>query len=107
MLKRRKYDVSAHFSPSGWVTHFGVVCSVAEGKDVAEALIRIAERGEAVESTGLLGGCDLLVMATHGRSGLQRWVMGSVTERVLGATKLPLLIVHPCPSDRAPCLGGR
>ncbi len=87
--------------------HLGVVCSVAEGKDVAEALIRIAERGEAAESTGLLGGGDLLVMATHGRSGLQRWVMGSVTQQVLGATNLPLLIVHPCPSDREPCLGGR
>src|SRR3981081_820745 len=39
--------------------------------------------------------CDLIVMATHGRGGLQRWVMGSVTERVLGATKLPLLIIRP------------
>ena len=82
--------------------HFGVVCSIAEGKDVAEALIRLAEHGEAMESTGLLGGCDLLVMATHGRSGLQRWIMGSVTERVLEATKLPLLIVHACRSDEAP-----
>jgi len=82
--------------------HFGVVCSIAEGKDVAEALIRLAEHGEAMESTGLLGGCDLLVMATHGRSGLQRWMMGSVTERVLEATKLPLLIVHACRSDEAP-----
>jgi len=82
--------------------HFGVVCSIAEGKDVAEALIRLAEHGEAMESTGLLGSCDLLVMATHGRSGLQRWIMGSVTERVLEATKLPLLIVHACRSDEAP-----
>ncbi len=89
---------------SGKVTdlHFGVVCSIAEGKDVAEALIRMAENGEAMESTGLLGSCDLLVMATHGRSGLQRWMMGSVTERVLGATKLPLLIVHVCRSDEVP-----
>ena len=89
---------------SGKVTdlHFGVVCSIAEGKDVAEALIRVAENGEAAESTGLLGSCDLLVMATHGRDGLQRWVMGSVTERVLEATKLPLLIVHACRSDEVP-----
>lgn len=89
---------------SGKVTdlHFGVVCSIAEGKDVAEALIRMAENGEAMESTGLMGSCDLLVMATHGRSGLQRWMMGSVTERVLEATKLPLLIVHACRSGKVP-----
>jgi hypothetical protein len=39
--------------------------------------------------------CDLIAMATHGRGGLQRWVMGSMAERVLGATKLPLLIIRP------------
>ncbi|HET8852401.1 MAG TPA: universal stress protein [Ktedonobacteraceae bacterium] len=82
--------------------HLGVVCSVTAGEDVADALIRIAEQGEAVESTGLMGSCDLLVMATHGRSGWQRWTMGSVTERVLGATRLPLLIVRTCPPDKIP-----
>jgi len=34
-------------------------------------------------------------MATHGRGGIERLAMGSVTESVLGATKLPLLIVRP------------
>ena len=89
---------------SGNITHLrvGVVCSIAEGKDVAEALIRIAEHGEALESTGLLGSCDLLVMATHGLSGMQRLVMGSVTERVLQATKLPILIVRACRSHQVP-----
>ena len=32
---------------------------------------------------------------THGRGGLERWMMGSVTEHVLNATKLPVLIVRP------------
>jgi nucleotide-binding universal stress UspA family protein len=36
-----------------------------------------------------------IAMATHGRSGLRRWALGSITERVLGATHLPLLIVRP------------
>ena len=40
-------------------------------------------------------GCDAIALATHGRSGPARWVMGSVTERVLGTTTLPLLIVRP------------
>ena len=38
-------------------------------------------------------------MATNGRSGLQRWVMGNVTEGVLAKTRLPLLVVRPV--DRA------
>ncbi|MDQ2903366.1 MAG: universal stress protein, partial [Chloroflexota bacterium] len=41
--------------------------------------------------------CDVIALAIHGRSGLERWVRGSVTERLLGATKLPLLIVRPAP----------
>lgn len=38
---------------------------------------------------------DMLAMATHGRTGLQHLLMGSVTEHVLGTTDLPLLIVRP------------
>ena len=37
----------------------------------------------------------MIAMATHGRGGLKRLVMGSVTEHLLGATRLPLLIVRP------------
>ena len=72
-----------------------VTWSVAVDTDVASALIRVAENGEDAEGAGVFGGCDLIAMATHGRGGMQRWEMGSVTERVLGATKLPILIVRP------------
>jgi nucleotide-binding universal stress UspA family protein len=40
----------------------------------------------------------LLAMATHGRSGITRWVWGSITERVVQKTRLPLLLVHPVKS---------
>ncbi len=60
--------------------------------DVASALVKMAEHGEVEDGTA---GCDLLAIATHGRSGLQRWVVGSIAERVLGSTTRPLLIVRP------------
>jgi nucleotide-binding universal stress UspA family protein len=69
--------------------------SVATGKDVADTLIKAAETGEDAEGTRVFGGCDLIVLATHGREGLERWRLGSVTESILGATKLPVLIVRP------------
>ncbi|MDQ2905456.1 MAG: universal stress protein [Chloroflexota bacterium] len=72
-----------------------VTWSVAVDTDVAAALIRLAENGEDAEGAGVFGGCDIIAMATHGHGGVQRWAMGSITERVLGATKLPLLIVRP------------
>lgn len=69
--------------------------SVAANLDIAAALIRVAENGEDAEGAGIFGGCDLVAMATHGAGGVSRWVMGSVTERVLHATKLPVLVVRP------------
>jgi nucleotide-binding universal stress UspA family protein len=41
---------------------------------------------------------DLLVMATHGRSGIRRWVYGSVTEKCLHNTACAMLVVRP-PAD--------
>jgi nucleotide-binding universal stress UspA family protein len=40
-------------------------------------------------------GIDLVVMATHGRTGLRRWVYGSVTEKVLRKARCATLIVRP------------
>jgi len=72
-----------------------ITWSVAVDTDVARAIIRLAENGEDTEGAGVFGGCDVIAMATHGYSGLQRWAMGSITQRVLSATKLPLLVVRP------------
>ncbi len=63
-----------------------VTTSVSVNNDVAEVLVEKSE--QAIEPF------DLLAMATHGYGGLERWVMGSITERVLHHTKLPLLVVH-------------
>lgn len=38
--------------------------------------------------------CDLIVMATHGRSGIARAFLGSVTERVLRASTVPVLVTR-------------
>lgn len=38
--------------------------------------------------------CDLIVMGTHGRTGVQRLLMGSVTERVLRASTIPIVAVR-------------
>jgi len=46
-------------------------------------------------------GVDLIVIASHGRSGISRWVMGSVADRVLRSACVPVLMI------RAPgCVAG-
>ena len=72
-----------------------VTWSVVLDTDVARAIVRVAENGEDAEGAGAFGGCELIAMSTHGRGGLHRLAMGSVTERVLHTTKRPLLIIRP------------
>jgi nucleotide-binding universal stress UspA family protein len=72
-----------------------VTWSVAVDMDVAGGILRVAESGDDTEGAGVFGGCDVIAIATHGRTGLAHWTIGSITERVLSAAKLPLLIVRP------------
>jgi nucleotide-binding universal stress UspA family protein len=40
---------------------------------------------------------DLLVLGTHGRTGLEHALMGSIAERVVRRARCPVLTVHPAP----------
>lgn len=63
----------------------GLRCTIAVRQgDVADEIIRYC--GEV--------GRTLVVMSTHGRSGLGRWVYGSVTDRVLRYADVPVLLVR-------------
>jgi len=78
--------------------------SVATDSDVAQGLIGVAEKGEISYGTAIAGGCDLIAMTTHGRGGIQDWTLGTVAERVLSGTKLPVLIVRPQEKKSLPSL---
>ena len=39
-------------------------------------------------------GMDLIAMSSHGRTGLGRWVFGSVTDKVVHAGDIPVLVVR-------------
>jgi len=65
-----------------------VTTHVLDGSIEAELEALIAETG-----------ADLVVMGTHGRSGLNRYLVGSVAERVLRTSSVPVLAVGPDESD--------
>jgi nucleotide-binding universal stress UspA family protein len=98
MLKAKTYmqSVVEHLreGPIGKL-NLTITWSVALGDDVADTIIQAVEIGEDAGSWGIPERCDMIAMATHGLAGLQHWVLGSVTERVLSATRLPLLVVRP------------
>ncbi len=98
-----------------------VTWEVLAGVDVADTLVTIAEgqrhtrRAEGQETVRTSAAepvarqnrrapafppeaseeFTLLAMATHGRTGVLRWVWGSITERVIHKTTLPVLLVRP------------
>ena len=47
---------------------------------------------QAIIATAEDKGCDLIVMSSHGRSGLSMLLIGSVTNKVLTQTKIPVLV---------------
>ncbi len=66
---------------------FRVMTQVADGL-VPEVILDGAERLHT----------DLIAMSTHGRTGLARFLIGSVADRVIHACKTPVLIVRPFPA---------
>lgn len=61
---------------------------LAEGDPAAE-IIRVAAAQD----------CQLIVLGTHGRTGLDRLLMGSVAEQVMRRAACPVLTVKPPPSS--------
>ena len=66
--------------------HHGVEVNLAHEIDTspAEAIIRTAKLKE----------CDLIVMSSHGRRGIQKMLLGSQTSEVLVKTQIPVLVVR-------------
>ena len=58
--------------------------SVIEGRSIYQSILGAAESVNA----------DLVVMGSHGRRGLQKLVLGSVTTQVLAHANLPVLVVR-------------
>ncbi len=61
-----------------------VATVVTSGFDAASEIMELSKKVES----------DLIVMSTHGRSGLGRWVFGNVAEKVVRYGQTPVLLVH-------------
>jgi nucleotide-binding universal stress UspA family protein len=70
----------------------------------AHTTMRLGEPAEEILALADEIPADLLVMATHGRSGLDRVVLGSVAERVTRRSRIPVILLRP---DHHPAVGFR
>ncbi|MBS1251776.1 MAG: Universal stress protein F [Anaerolineales bacterium] len=66
----------------------------AKGLSVHKAAVEPGAVAETIIDYTHEAGVDYIVMSTHGRSGLRRWVYGSVADRVLRGADAPVLLVR-------------
>jgi nucleotide-binding universal stress UspA family protein/predicted transcriptional regulator len=65
-----------------------------------EILAEMGDPADIIVTTGSTAGADLIVMATNGRRGFSRLLLGSVAERVLRQSTCPVLTVRYSPAQR-------
>lgn len=85
----KQWDDAAHaltekIKADGAAQGVTVLPVLAKSDLVAEAIIAAAKKHE----------CDLIVMASHGRKGLQRMLLGSETQHVLTHSHIPVLVLR-------------
>jgi nucleotide-binding universal stress UspA family protein len=66
----------------------------AKGVKLKTAVVRSDLVAESILATARKYKCDLLVMASHGRKGIKRVLMGSETQQVLTHSHLPVLVLR-------------
>ncbi len=76
-------DLSASLAKEG----FNSKIMVREGP-IAETILAVAEEVKA----------DVIAMSTHGRSGMRRWLMGSIADRVINHSHVPVMLIRPSES---------
>jgi nucleotide-binding universal stress UspA family protein len=85
----------------------GEVAAAAAEADVAcETAVLHGHPHEQITEYATEHGVDLVVMGTHGRHGVQRFLLGSVTERVVRTSSVPVLTVRGEATDIEPPDGG-
>ena len=69
---------------------------ILEAKGViTEKVVITGKPAEEIISYAQTTGIDLIIMSTHGRSGVSRWVLGSVADKIIRHSDIPILLNHP------------
>lgn len=61
------------------------VSVVTQDGAVPDTILAVAEETHA----------DMIAMSTHGRTGVKRWLMGSVADKVVHHAHIPVMLIHP------------
>jgi len=68
--------------------------TAAKGLTVKAVTVKSDLVSEAIIATAKKHKCDLIVMASHGRKGVKRLLLGSETQQVLTHSHIPVLVLR-------------
>jgi len=92
----KKLDIVAQSSEAGARKYLaGITASLVEEGINTESVVASGKPAEQVVIFAKRNSIDLIVMATHGRSGVSRRPYGSVAEMVMRTSSVPILVVMP------------
>ncbi len=83
-----------------WATHGQAVVDAvvksakAKGLEAKAVVVKSDLVSEAIIATAKKNKCDLIVMASHGRKGIKRLLLGSETQQVLTHSHIPVLVLR-------------
>jgi len=60
---------------------------------IAEAVVIEGDPSQMIMDYARKSGVDLIIMSTHGKSGISRWVFGSVADKIVHHSPIPVLII--------------
>ena len=61
------------------------VTGITKDGPVPDTILEVAEETHA----------DMIAMSTHGRTGVSRWLMGSVADKIVHHAHIPVMLIHP------------
>lgn len=88
-------------APSTEHLRLNVTYSTIADADAAARILMVTNPQFATEGEATPRGYDVVVMASHGRTGILRWTLGSITERVIQEIRTPLLVVRPVATHKS------
>ena len=89
----RQYDSVVEAHASNVLARFEQLAA-AQGVSFTRHSTQSTDIDEAIVGAAREHACDLIVIATHGRSAIGEMLWGSHTKSLMSMTKLPLLVLH-------------
>ena len=88
----KKYDAASKAAAERYLKQ--MASQLDYGKVNIETKVLVGNPAEELADFAKKNRVDLIIIATHGRSGISRWVWGSVADRLLHSASVPVLMVR-------------